>query len=62
MFLDMTLKDVERVLYFEQYIVVEPGLTPLEQFQLLDGRRVPRGPGAVRGRRLHRRHRRGGDP
>ena len=34
-FLDMTLKDVERVLYFENYIVVEPGLTPLEQHQLL---------------------------
>ena len=35
MFLDMTLKDVERVLYFEQYIVVEPGITPLEPMQLL---------------------------
>ncbi|MGV6818877.1 MAG: DNA-directed RNA polymerase subunit beta', partial [Parvularcula sp.] len=34
-FLDMTLKDVERVLYFEQYIVIEPGLTPLEPHQLL---------------------------
>ncbi len=34
-FLDMTLKDVERVLYFENYIVIEPGLTPLEQHQLL---------------------------
>ncbi|MEM9169684.1 MAG: DNA-directed RNA polymerase subunit beta', partial [Pseudomonadota bacterium] len=33
--LDMTLKDVERVLYFEHYIVIEPGLTPLEQNQLL---------------------------
>ncbi|MBB5518536.1 DNA-directed RNA polymerase subunit beta' [Amphiplicatus metriothermophilus] len=33
--LDMTLKDVERVLYFEQYIVIEPGLTPLDQRQLL---------------------------
>ncbi|MEM6537816.1 MAG: DNA-directed RNA polymerase subunit beta' [Pseudomonadota bacterium] len=33
--LDMTLKDVERVLYFENYIVIEPGLTPLEQHQLL---------------------------
>jgi DNA-directed RNA polymerase subunit beta' len=35
MFLDMTLKDVERVLYFEQYIVIEPGITPLEPMQLL---------------------------
>jgi DNA-directed RNA polymerase subunit beta' len=34
--LDMTLKDVERVLYFEQFIVIEPGLTPLEQRQLLN--------------------------
>ncbi len=33
--LDMTLKDLERVLYFEYYVVVEPGLTPLKQFQLL---------------------------
>ncbi|MEO1472949.1 MAG: DNA-directed RNA polymerase subunit beta', partial [Pseudomonadota bacterium] len=33
--LDMTLKDVERVLYFESYVVTEPGLTPLEEKQLL---------------------------
>jgi DNA-directed RNA polymerase subunit beta' len=33
--LDMTLKDIERVLYFENYIVIEPGLTPLKQHQLL---------------------------
>ena len=33
--LDMTLKDVERVLYFENYIVLEPGLTPLSPYQLL---------------------------
>ena len=33
--LDMTLKDLERVLYFEQYIVIEPGLTPLKPMQLL---------------------------
>ena len=33
--LDMTLKDVERVLYFENYIVIEPGLTPLEPGQLM---------------------------
>ncbi len=31
----MTLKDVERVLYFENYIVTEPGLTSLKQNQLL---------------------------
>ena len=33
--LDMTLKDLERVLYFENYIVIEPGLTPLKDRQLL---------------------------
>ncbi len=33
--LDMQLKQLERVLYFEAYIVIEPGLTPLEKFQLL---------------------------
>ena len=33
--LDMTLKDLERVLYFENYIVVEPGLTSLKMKQLL---------------------------
>ncbi|NKB59173.1 MAG: DNA-directed RNA polymerase subunit beta' [Alphaproteobacteria bacterium] len=33
--LDMTLKNLERVLYFENYVVVEPGLTALEFRQLL---------------------------
>ncbi|WP_121118724.1 DNA-directed RNA polymerase subunit beta' [Croceibacterium ferulae] len=33
--LDMQLKQLERVLYFESYIVTEPGMTPLEKFQLL---------------------------
>ena len=33
--LDMTLKDLERVLYFESYIVSEPGLTTLQDRQLL---------------------------
>ena len=32
---DMTLRDLERVLYFENYVVVEPGLTPLKMRQLL---------------------------
>src|SRR2546429_4142363 len=34
--LDMTLKDLERVLYFENYIVTEPGTTPLTEKQLLN--------------------------
>ncbi|MHA1517092.1 MAG: DNA-directed RNA polymerase subunit beta' [Alphaproteobacteria bacterium] len=33
--LDMTLKDLERVLYFENFIVLEPGLTSLKPLQLL---------------------------
>jgi len=33
--LDMTLKDLERVLYFENFVVIEPGLTPLKQKELL---------------------------
>jgi DNA-directed RNA polymerase subunit beta' len=33
--LDMTLRDIERVLYFEAYVVVNPGLTPLHRGQLL---------------------------
>ena len=33
--LDMTLKNLERVLYFENYVVTEPGLTALEMRQLL---------------------------
>ncbi|RFB81550.1 DNA-directed RNA polymerase subunit beta' [Methylovirgula sp. 4M-Z18] len=33
--LDMTLKDLERILYFESYIVLDPGLTPLKNRQLL---------------------------
>jgi DNA-directed RNA polymerase subunit beta' len=35
MLLDMTLKDLERVLYFEGYIVIEPGLTPLKERTML---------------------------
>lgn len=33
--LDMTLRDIERVLYFESYIVVDPGMTTMEKNQLL---------------------------
>jgi len=35
MVLDMTLRDIERVLYFEAYVVTEPGMTPLNRGQLL---------------------------
>ncbi|MBA6234247.1 MULTISPECIES: DNA-directed RNA polymerase subunit beta' [unclassified Colwellia] len=33
--LDMTLRDIERVLYFESYVVTEPGMTTLEKSQIL---------------------------
>ena len=33
--LDMTLKDLERVLYFENYVVMEPGLTPLKLHEMM---------------------------
>lgn len=33
--LDMTLRDIERILYFEAYVVIEPGLTPLNRGQLM---------------------------
>jgi len=33
--LDMTLRDIERVLYFESFVVVDPGMTPLDRGQLL---------------------------
>jgi len=35
LFLDMTLRDIERVLYFEAFMVVDPGMTPLEVGQLM---------------------------
>ncbi|GHA12991.1 DNA-directed RNA polymerase subunit beta' [Devosia pacifica] len=33
--LDMTLKDIERILYFENYVILDPGLTPFSQNELL---------------------------
>ena len=33
--LDMTLKDLERVLYFESFVVVDPGVTSMTMHQLL---------------------------
>ncbi|MHB0821388.1 DNA-directed RNA polymerase subunit beta' [Novacetimonas hansenii] len=32
---DMTLKDLEKILYFESYVVLEPGTSPLKQYSLL---------------------------
>jgi len=33
--LDMTLKDLERILYFENHVVIEPGLTPLRLHEMM---------------------------
>ncbi len=33
--IDLTLKELEKILYFEAYVVLEPGMTPLKQLQLL---------------------------
>ncbi|UUX96362.1 DNA-directed RNA polymerase subunit beta' [Aquabacterium sp. J223] len=46
--LDMTLRDIERVLYFEAYVVVDPGMTPLKKFSIMseddyDAKRVEHG-------------------
>ena len=38
--LDMTLKDIEKILYFESYVVLDPGLTPFQQHQLLSEEEV----------------------
>ena len=60
--LDMTLSDLERILYFENYVVIEPGLTPLKYRELLTEEQYLNALGRVRRRRLPRRHRRRGDP
>ena len=33
--LDMTLRDIERVLYFEAYVVTDPGMTPLKKYTIM---------------------------
>jgi DNA-directed RNA polymerase subunit beta' len=48
----MTLKELERVLYFENYMVTEPGLTPLKMKQLADRRRIRQGAGRIWRRQL----------
>ncbi len=48
MLLDATLRDLERVLYFENYIVTEPGLTDLELHQLSQKREISGEAGRVR--------------
>ena len=58
----MTLKDLERILYFEYYVVIEPGLTPLKERQLLSEDEYLQRAGRVRRRQLHRHDRRRSHP
>ena len=60
--LDMTLKDLERVLYFENYIVLEPGVTDVQGAPAADRRAVQRRHRRIRPGQLHRRHRRRSHP
>jgi len=46
--LDMTIKELEKVLYFESYLVIHPGETGLKEKQLLKRRRIPGSPGKIR--------------
>ncbi len=34
--LDMTLRDIERILYYESFVVIDPGMTTLDRYQLLN--------------------------
>ena len=45
MVLDMTLRDIERVLYFEAFVVTDPGLTPLKLHHLVDDKMHARSTG-----------------
>ena len=58
--LDMTLKELEKVLYFESYVVIEPGNTPLQKRELLTEERTSKGSKSTA--RLQRRHGCRGDP
>ena len=60
--LDMTLKDLERILYFEYYIVHRAGPDAAQGAPAADRGRVPQGAGRVRRRQLHRHDRRRSDP
>ena len=58
----MTLKDLERILYFEYYVVLEPGLTPLKDRQLLSEEEYLKAQEEYRHRQFHGDDRRGSDP
>jgi len=59
--LDMTLKDLERILYFEYYVVLEPGPHPAQGPSASVRGRVRQGARPIRRRQLHRHDRRGSD-
>ena len=58
---DLTLKELEKILYFESYVVLEPGTTDLKVHQLADRGPVARQAGRVRRGPVRGRHRRRGD-
>ena len=58
---DLTLKELEKILYFESYVVLEPGLTDLKQHQLLTEDQMVLKAGRVRRGRVQGRHRRRSD-
>ena len=60
--LDITLKDLEKVLYCEAYVVVDPKETGLQRGELLTEERYIKADRGVRRRGLRRRHGRRGDP
>ena len=59
--LDMTLREIERVLYFEAFVVIDPGMTAAAARPAADRRDVPRGDRGAR-RRVRRPHGRRGGP
>ena len=60
--LDMSSRQLERVIYYEDYLVTDPGQTPLQKGQLLTESRVPRGARPVRRRQFQCRHGRRSHP
>jgi DNA-directed RNA polymerase subunit beta' len=59
--MDMTARQLERVIYYEDYLVVDPGKAPLAAPPAPERDRISRSAGTVR-RHLHRQDGRGGDP
>ena len=58
--LDMKTTSLEKVIYFQDYVVTDPGETPLKKQQLLTEDEYPRGPRAIRRRHVRGRHGRRG--